>query len=136
MRILLINHYAGSPDMGMEFRPYYMAREWVKQGHRVDIIAASFSHLRRTNPSIDYDWQTEKIDGIHYHWIKTEKYSGNGLKRAWTMLPICGKDMDKGKGYCGEMEARYSDYIFHISSGYLCRSKNTEICGREDKVNT
>lgn len=91
MRILLINHYAGSPDMGMEFRPYYMAREWVKRGHRVDIIAASFSHLRRTNPSIDYDWQTEKIDGIHYHWIKTEKYSGNGLKRAWTMLQFVGK---------------------------------------------
>ena len=24
MNILLINHYAGSPDLGMEFRPYYM----------------------------------------------------------------------------------------------------------------
>lgn len=27
MNILLINHYAGSPDLGMEFRPYYMAKE-------------------------------------------------------------------------------------------------------------
>ena len=26
MNILLINHYAGSPDLGMEFRPYYMAK--------------------------------------------------------------------------------------------------------------
>ena len=33
MNILLINHYAGSPEMGMEFRPYYFAREWVKAGH-------------------------------------------------------------------------------------------------------
>ncbi|WP_374498451.1 hypothetical protein [Vogesella indigofera] len=28
MRILYINHYAGSPRHGMEFRPYYLAREW------------------------------------------------------------------------------------------------------------
>ena len=35
MNILLINHYAGSPELGMEFRPYYMAKEWVKAGHQV-----------------------------------------------------------------------------------------------------
>ena len=29
MNIILLDHYAGSPEMGMEFRPYYMAREWV-----------------------------------------------------------------------------------------------------------
>lgn len=91
MRILLINHYAGSPDMGMEFRPYYMAKEWVRRGHRVDIIAADFSHLRRKNPKGKKNWQSEKIDGIYYHWIKAGKYSGNGLKRAWTMLHFVGK---------------------------------------------
>ena len=52
MNIVLINHYAGSPEMGMEFRPYYFAREWVKKGHRVDIFAASYSHLRRVNPKV------------------------------------------------------------------------------------
>ncbi|PID82180.1 MAG: hypothetical protein CSB16_02600, partial [Clostridiales bacterium] len=43
--ILLINHYAGDPNKGMEFRPYYMAKEWVKLGYEVRIIAADFSHL-------------------------------------------------------------------------------------------
>lgn len=47
MNIILINHYAGSNIHGMEFRPYYLAREWVKMGHNVTIIAASFSHLRQ-----------------------------------------------------------------------------------------
>ena len=42
MNILLINHYAGSSYYGMEFRPYYMARKWVKQGHNVTILGASF----------------------------------------------------------------------------------------------
>lgn len=91
MNILLINHYAGSPDMGMEFRPYYMAREWVKKGHKVHFIAADFSHLRRKNPEITEDFQEEIIDGIHYHWVKTVKYDGNGVKRFLTMLQFVGK---------------------------------------------
>lgn len=86
MNILLINHYAGSPEMGMEFRPYYFAREWVKAGHRVTIIAGDYSHLRIRNPEVKKDFQKEVIDGIRYCWIKTGRYEGNGLKRALTMF--------------------------------------------------
>src|SRR3954468_20797879 len=50
MKILLINHYAGSPRHGMEFRPYYLAHEWVRAGHQVTIVAASHSHLRSNQP--------------------------------------------------------------------------------------
>lgn len=85
MNILIINHYAGSPEMGMEFRPYYFAREWIKMGHRVDIIAADYSHIRRKNPEISKDFEEQVIDDIHYHWIKTGDYEGNGVKRALTI---------------------------------------------------
>lgn len=91
MNILLINHYAGSPEMGMEFRPYYFAREWVKKGHRVDIIAASYSHLRNSNPKVHHDFEEQTIDGIHYHWVKTGEYVSNGIKRAITMAQFTGK---------------------------------------------
>lgn len=77
--------------MGMEFRPYYFAREWVKMGHKVDIIAADYSHLRRKNPEVEKDFQTEVIDGINYHWIKTNTYEGNGVSRAITMAQFVGK---------------------------------------------
>jgi len=30
----------------MEYRPYYLAREWTKVGYKVAIIGISFSHLR------------------------------------------------------------------------------------------
>jgi hypothetical protein len=30
MNLLYLNHYAGTPALGMEFRPYYLAREWVR----------------------------------------------------------------------------------------------------------
>lgn len=81
MNILLINHYAGSDYHGMEFRPYYMAREWVNMGHNVTIIAADFSHLRKKNPNIKEDFEEEIIDGITYVWVKTPEYHGNGVGR-------------------------------------------------------
>ena len=86
MNILYINHYAGSPEMGMEFRPYYLAREWVKMGHNVRIVAGDYSHLRQKNPDVSKDFQEEMIDDINYTWIKTGKYEGNGVARALTMF--------------------------------------------------
>ncbi len=97
MNILLINHYAGSPEKGMEFRPYYLAREWVKLGHTVDIIAADYSHLRRINPIVKKDFQKENIDGINYYWIKTNEYEGNGVKRSLTMGKFISKLWLKAK---------------------------------------
>lgn len=91
MNILYIDHYAGSPAMGMEFRPYYFAREWVKMGHTVNMIAGDYSHLRRKNPDFQHDFQEEDIDGIRYYWVKTGQYDGNGIKRALTMARFVGK---------------------------------------------
>ncbi|MBS6798847.1 MAG: glycosyltransferase family 4 protein [Firmicutes bacterium] len=104
MNILLINHYAGSPDMGMEFRPYYFAREWIKMGHKVDIIAADYSHLRRKNPVVSKDFQIEEIGGITYHWIKTNEYEGNGAKRALTMAKFVSKLWLNSKRIVDELE--------------------------------
>lgn len=91
MNILYINHYAGSLDMGMEFRPCYLAREWVKMGHKVRIVSATYSHLRKKNPSVEKDFEIQTIDGIEYQWIKTGEYEGNGVARAKTMFEFCGK---------------------------------------------
>ncbi len=103
MNILLINHYAGSDKMGMEFRPYYMAREWVKIGHKVTIVAASYSHLRKVQPLIERVCQVQQIDGIEYLWIKTSKYKST-LKRIFNIfqfvcrLSIRAKRIAKEKG--------------------------------------
>jgi len=86
MKILLINHYAGSPELGMEFRPYYMAREWINTGHDVLIVAASNSHVRSTQPVFRGTYNEENIDGVNYLWIKTPAYKGNGIKRSYNML--------------------------------------------------
>lgn len=81
MKILLINHYAGSDEHGMEFRPYYLAKEWVKLGHTVTVVAATYSHLRTNNKKINKDYEEENINGINFLWFKTDNYVGNGLSR-------------------------------------------------------
>jgi glycosyltransferase involved in cell wall biosynthesis len=77
MNIVYLNHYAGSPALGMEFRPYYLAREWVRAGHRVTMLAADFSHVRVRQPAAG----DELIDGIAYRWYATPPYQGNGVGR-------------------------------------------------------
>lgn len=86
MNIILINHYAGSPNMGMEYRAYYMAREWSKLGHEVLVIAADFSHLRAKNPVIESDYEERVIEGVKYLLIKTTVYSDSNLKRGRNIL--------------------------------------------------
>ncbi|MBL8327711.1 MAG: glycosyltransferase family 4 protein [Rubrivivax sp.] len=82
MKLLLINHYAGQPALGMEYRPYYLAREWVRSGHTVRILAASFSHVRARQPEPG----DEIVDGIEYHWLPAPPYQGNGLGRVRNIM--------------------------------------------------
>ena len=86
MNILLINHYAGSTRHGMEFRPFYLAREWVRAGHCVQIVAASFSHIRAIQPELNDFVLDEQIEGIDYRWYATPSYQGNGAGRVKNML--------------------------------------------------
>jgi glycosyltransferase involved in cell wall biosynthesis len=86
MNIFLINHHAGSPDLGMGYRPYYMSREWVRQGHRVTIVASSFSHTRRVQPNCPHLVSEEVIDGIQYIWLAGPRYHGNGIARVLNVL--------------------------------------------------
>lgn len=90
MNILYIEHYAGSISMGMEFRPYYMAREWQKAGHQVLIMAADYSHLRTKQPEITGNFCLKNVDGADYQFVKTGTYEGNGAKRAMTMFRFTG----------------------------------------------
>ena len=81
MNILYLNHYAGTPALGMEYRPHYLAREWVRSGHRVLTVAANFSHVRAHQPPAG----DTAVDGISYRWLPTPAYHGNGIGRVWNI---------------------------------------------------
>ena len=98
MNILYLNHYAGSPRHGMEYRPYYLAREWVQAGHAVRMLAADFSHVRTRQLDQAGTRHHELIDGIDYHWYPTPVYAGNGLgrvKNIWRFLRQVWREADR-----------------------------------------
>ena len=114
MNIFLINHYAGSPLMGMEYRPYYLAKEWIRLGHEVTILAATYSHLRKINPRQETDIKEEIIDGIRYIWIKTPEYEGNGIGRIKNMFSFIQKTIFKASYFAKE----YKPDVVIASSTY------------------
>jgi glycosyltransferase involved in cell wall biosynthesis len=98
MNILLINHYAGSLRHGMEYRPYYLAREWVRLGHRVRIVASARSHIRSCAPDLGGRARLDEIiDGIEYTWFATPPYAGNGLARVRNMAAFVHRLYREGR---------------------------------------
>ncbi|MGB0935235.1 MAG: glycosyltransferase family 4 protein [Alphaproteobacteria bacterium] len=82
MNILYLDHYAGSLSYGRSFRPHYLGREWVKDGHNVTVVGSRYSHLRQKQPAADQ----ETIEGIQYLWLPGMRYQGNGLQRIMSMF--------------------------------------------------
>lgn len=83
MNILYIEHYAGSLYHGNSQRPYYLGQEWLKDGHKLTVVSASYSHVRHTQPQ---DTGLEVIDGIDYMWLPCPRYQGNGFMRIISMF--------------------------------------------------
>lgn len=89
MNIVNFAQFAGSPQLGMVFGHYYLAREWVKKGHKVTIVSAGFSHTRSSQPQRSKWklWTSEEVDGIEYIWLLTPSYnSENKVGRMASIL--------------------------------------------------
>jgi hypothetical protein len=80
-KIFIINHYAGVPKYGMEFRHFNIAKELVRKDVEVCIIAASFTHLR-DEPKCKF----EIIDDVNFIWVKVPIYKNFGFGRFLNML--------------------------------------------------
>ncbi len=85
-------------------------------GHKVKIVAASFSHLRHKQPETiepSLSWE-EDIEGVIYHWIKAPPYSSNGFKRIMNMISFILKLWFQSK----ELATEYQPDIVICSSTY------------------
>lgn len=125
MNIIYIDHYAGSDYHGMEFRPYYLSKEWLKMGHHVTIIAADYSHLRKNNPVTTEDWEETTMDGVVFNWVKVSRYEGNGYKRILSMLQFVIKISLHAKAIARKLNPDVvicsSTYPFDTYAGQLIR---------------
>ena len=94
--IWIINQYASTPKTGMGGRHYYLAKELAKQGHKVYLIAASYTHLLRNPPHFKDTFKVESIDGFQFVWVNIPKYNGakdkkrilNWLLFTWKILRL------------------------------------------------
>ena len=119
VNILYINHYAGSPALGMEYRPYYLAREWVRAGHRVQMLAADFSHVRAHAAAGRRPASSTASPTAGY---ATPPYQGNGLGRVrniWAFLRAVWRDTPRLRA---RVPARRGDRLQHLPDGHLGRA--------------
>ncbi len=131
MNILIINHYIGSSHYGMDYRQHYLAKEWIKLGHEVTILGASYSHLRIHQPEVSKSLQVELVDGIRYQWIKTPKYQSSGIGRIRNILAFVIKSMIYTKRIRKEVNPDFmlvaSTYVLDVYPAYRiarkCRAK-------------
>lgn len=88
MNIVLVNHYAISPNMAGGTRHFSFAKELVHRGHKVTIVASSFNHKKRQETrKWQGDWfQTEIVEGVRFVWIRTPPYRGNTPARIRNMV--------------------------------------------------
>lgn len=112
---------------GMEFRPYYLAREWRADGHQVKIVASSFSHLRQQQPQVAQDFQEEIIEGIQYQWVQTPIYSGNGIGRVINIFAFVFKLMFFGRkvtqDFAPDVVVASSTYPLDVIPAFLIAKK-------------
>lgn len=89
MNVWIINHYANVPEAGSSTRHYSLARELVKRGHRLVIVAAGFHHWGQdTAQEAGFGGTTRRVEhgGVRYVFLPVSEYSGNGPGRIRNML--------------------------------------------------
>ena len=85
--VWLLNHYAAEPTGSGGTRHYGLAKYAARHGLRVFLIAASVEHFsgrQRLRPRETE--RLEEIQGVPFLWVRTSRYSGNGLARIRNML--------------------------------------------------
>ncbi len=74
MTIRLICKYAFPESTGFGTRHFGMAREWVLQGHEVEIITSTTSHVLPEG-RVPLEERRPVIDGIRVSWVRTPRES-------------------------------------------------------------
>lgn len=71
----------------MVYRSHAMAREWVKQGHAVTIVASGYSHFRWAQPDFTGRVGEEWLDGVRTLWLRTPRYTASSnIGRVLSMI--------------------------------------------------
>lgn len=79
--VWIINQYASLPEHGYAGRSYHIGHELARRGHRVVIIAGSYSHLLRKPVDVVDDYTVQQEDTLRFLWIRLPPYKHAHSKR-------------------------------------------------------
>jgi glycosyltransferase involved in cell wall biosynthesis len=93
LRIWLINQYAIPPSQAGGTRHFSFARELIRRGHEITIVASSFDHVSRTETRLFGRQRSllEIIDQVPFLWLRTPAYFKHPIARIWNMLGFAAK---------------------------------------------
>ncbi|WP_299403316.1 glycosyltransferase family 4 protein [Acaryochloris sp. IP29b_bin.148] len=86
MKVLIVNHYASPPSLGISGRHHILAQQLVNHGHEVLILASS------NHPYIDESYTPPKTpsifeeESVKYLILSSYNYTGNGIGRLLNIL--------------------------------------------------
>lgn len=83
MNVWYMHPYAGSPNVGMSFRPYFIARELNKLKVKTVVISSSYHHLSQFS---DGEKGLNTFEDVEFYLVETNEYQGNGISRIRNML--------------------------------------------------
>ena len=83
MTILILNHYATTPEYPGGTRHHDLAIQLMRRGHNVTVVASGFHHplLRHVIPFKAGYLYREDVNGIDWYWIRTPAYRANNWRR-------------------------------------------------------
>lgn len=87
--VWIICHYAQQPPYNTMLRYHNWGKQLIKRGCNVVIVAASTVHNTDIDVVEKIGTQETVCDGVTYLYVKTPKYSGNGVKRIQNMMSFC-----------------------------------------------
>ncbi|MGY4178339.1 glycosyltransferase involved in cell wall biosynthesis [Bradyrhizobium sp. USDA 4518] len=77
MNIWLLHPFAGGPELGRHWRPFWLADAWGKMGHRVVVVSAAFHHLHR-QPRVP---GPQRINDVDFWFLDTPRYGIGSVGR-------------------------------------------------------
>lgn len=97
--VLILCHYAQQPPYNTMLRYHNWGKELVNRGYKVTIVSASTVHNTDIDVTEEIKSDNDICCGIEYRYLRTPRYSGNGIGRMKNMLQFGTKlnSLKKGK---------------------------------------
>lgn len=88
MRIWMVNYTALPPSEPGGTRHFSIARELIRRGHEVVVVASSFHYVARRPLRLEKGSAhlLEEVEGVPFLWLKAPSYRDSQLARAWSWL--------------------------------------------------